>query len=360
MSRSNKGYSGYRGRRTVTDILKLTAVILAVVVVLALGVLFLAQDYLVYTDGGVRWNLPFLGREEPPLPDPGEVSVTETVPGGPDSSSASSSVQPEEEPGLALQLPVSSLTGGSAAGELAAAGAQALILEMKAPDGTLAWRSGQSLASLAGVNGDGSGDAALEQWLQGEVYTVARVCCFRDDSIPYYDTSLALRRGEGNWRDELGLRWMTPASQRARDYLAALCGELAAMGFEEIVLEHCAFPIQGEVAAINRGEGYDPGLATGQVEAFLKQVEQAAAPYGTRVSLLAGRDTLAGMETASGLTAGVLEACASRIWVEQDGLEPEAEQLLAQAGVSGGAERLVVLAREPEQGRYTARGSFSP
>ena len=58
MSRISKDVGGYRGRRTITDILKLIAIALAVIVVLVLAGLFYLQKYLVYTDEGVRLELP--------------------------------------------------------------------------------------------------------------------------------------------------------------------------------------------------------------------------------------------------------------------------------------------------------------
>ena len=58
MSRSNKDVGGYRGRRTVTDILRLIAIVLAVIVVLSVAGLIYLQRYLVYTDEGVKLELP--------------------------------------------------------------------------------------------------------------------------------------------------------------------------------------------------------------------------------------------------------------------------------------------------------------
>ena len=61
MGRSRYGYSGYRGRRTIHDILKVIAIVLAVAVVLMVAVLLWGQQFLVFTDQGVRLNLPFGG-----------------------------------------------------------------------------------------------------------------------------------------------------------------------------------------------------------------------------------------------------------------------------------------------------------
>ena len=104
MGRSNKDVGGYRGRRTVTDILRFIAIALAVAVVLAVAGALYLQKYLVYTDDGVRLDLPpFLqmfrqeaGGKEPAgsvtPPDPGNVSVVVE----PDGSASEPPAEPED------------------------------------------------------------------------------------------------------------------------------------------------------------------------------------------------------------------------------------------------------------------------
>lgn len=81
MGWSGGNYGGYRGRRTLTDILKIIAIVLGVVVVLVLAGLFLAQDYIVYTDEGLRLELPFLQEEKQAsgksLLDPDSITLKE-------------------------------------------------------------------------------------------------------------------------------------------------------------------------------------------------------------------------------------------------------------------------------------------
>ncbi len=62
-------YNGYRGRPAAWDVLKLVAVLLAVGLVLAAAGLMFAQRYIIYTDDGVRLELPFFAREERPAVD---------------------------------------------------------------------------------------------------------------------------------------------------------------------------------------------------------------------------------------------------------------------------------------------------
>lgn len=320
MARSNRDV--YRGRRTATDILRLIAIVLAVLVVLAVAGAFCLQKYLVYTDDGVRLELPpFLqslrgeapggGSAVPPVP--GDVSVVV------DPDGSRSEPEEPEKPGFAVQVPLSRALDGTAAAQLEQSGAQALILEMKDPGGKLGWYSGQREAERSEANAPQANNEALKRLNAGEAYTIARVCCFRDDSAPYFHNKQALRRGQYNWRDELGLRWLSPANEDAQAYLAALCGELGELGFDEIVLEQFYFPVRGNQENINRGEDYDPAAFPEAVEAFLTRVRTALEPYGTRLSLRLDGEVLGEGSALSGVTAETVNRYAWRLWSEPEG-----------------------------------------
>lgn len=356
MGRSNREVGGYRGRRTITDILRFIAVVLAAAVVIVVAGLFFLQKYIVYTDDGPKLQLPplFQQEEEPSgsgsLPDPGNLSIVEQPPG--DQSQTQQpppEVNEEEFAGYALQISADqALSGWTPEPDPAIKG---LIVEMKDQMGMLAWSSGQRIAGQASVNGSQTAAEGLKAWNAGQEYTIARMHCFRDDTVPYYRNRLALRwaGNDWNWRDELGLRWTSPAQEEVRAYNAALCGELAAMGFDEIVLEEFYFPIGGNLDTIRRGESYNPAQFTVQLEDFLQQVQAAVEPYGTKISLRVGRDTLAGGESSSGVTPQLLEQYAYRLWVEKDGQQPDPAGLLEQAGITGGGERLVLIGSEAEK-----------
>lgn len=363
MGSANRDYGGYRGRRTITDALKFIAVALGVIVVLVLAGVFYCQRYIVYTDEGPKLELPpflemfRLEKKEQntssSLPDPSDVSILIDPDG--------SQPEPEapREAGYILELPVSGIIDGTAAAQLEEADAEALVLQVKGPSGQLAWHSDLYPARRAEVNAPQSNNDALKQWNEGEWYTIARVCCFRDDSVPYSMNNLALRRGEYNWRDELGLRWLSPAQKDAQAYIAGLCGELAALGFDEILLEQFHFPTQGNVGNIKQGDRYDPARFTGELEALLDQVRQAVEPYETKVSLRVERDTLTGEENISGVTASLLEQYAHRIWVEEDGFLSTPLELLRQAGITGGADRLVSIAAARTGGSVVTQAVFA-
>lgn len=356
MGRSRGDYNSYRGRRTANDLLKIIAAVLLVLVVVVLGLLFFGQDYLVVTDKGLQFRPPFgQSQEEQPSFDPGSVSVVIQPDASQEQEEEEKEPAVEETAMTALELPLSAVLDGTAQESLDEAGANVLILEMKGTEGKLAWTSQVALAAQAGVNGQTEGvNQALETWNQGEVYTVARVCCFRDNTLPYQRNGLALRASYGNWRDELGLRWLNPDNSDVQGYLAALCGELAQMGFDEILLDCCGFPTQGNLEAIVQQGSFATGQYAQTVEAFLAQVEQAVEPYGARLSVRCGAQALT--EAGSGgLDAEGLEAYADRIWLFRDGEETDPLRLLDEAGITSARERLVVEEQDV-QGRLLGTG----
>ena len=348
MGRSRRDIGGYRGRRTFADVLRGVALTLGTLVVLLVAVLFYGQRYLLYTDDGLKLNLPFFQRQEPAPPpaDLGNVSIKVEDPVD-SSQQAEPDPEPENPSMAALQLPLSAILDGTAVQKLEQAGANALIVEMKGPSGQLGWASEESMAALARVNSKQEGiNDLLRQWNQGEVYTIARVCCFRDDSVPYYRNPVAIRSPNGNWRDELVLRWMNPTHPDTRSYLAGLCRELAGLGFDEILLDCYTFPLQGKQENIVKGENYNAETFPQLIDDFLGQAAQAVEPYGTRLSVQARRETFTGEERAGGLTNQMLESYIDRFWVAEDDLIPTVAQLIESAGITNGAERLVTVTEQ--------------
>lgn len=62
-------YTGYRGKTSAQDAIRRVLVVVVVLLLLAAAGLMAVQRYIIYTDSGVRLELPFFRREEPPAPD---------------------------------------------------------------------------------------------------------------------------------------------------------------------------------------------------------------------------------------------------------------------------------------------------
>lgn len=148
--------------------------------------------------------------------------------------------------------------------------------------------------------------------------TAAYVSCFRDNTAPYQNNQLALRTSIGNWRGPGEIRWMTPENSDVRDYLAGVCGELAQLGFDEIILDYAAFPTEGDLSLILTGDRYNPDTFSQTVDAFYQQVRQAIgtgenAPVLSivtdKTTLEQGTNALSGQTLASPVFCGRPALC---------------------------------------------------
>ena len=217
-------------------------------------------------------------------------------------------------------LPREALSDGTAEDRLAEAGAQAALFDMKGDDGSLAYVSALDLAVRAGASSaDPNRNAAIRE-LNGRegLYTVARVSCFKDDKLSDADRSLNITTNSGyRWTDPEGLKWSSPTSQTVRQYVAGVCAELAALGFDEILLDNAGYPTQGNLGYIKPGAAYDRAQFSAVIGEFYKEVEEALSDYPeVRLSVATDRDTLEkGKDERSGQTVAALAQSADRLWV---------------------------------------------
>lgn len=348
--RRSSSMGGYRGRRTVHDVLKTIAVVLALLVLLVLLGLFLGQNYIFYSQDGLRLELPFFSQNEQreDSVDHDDLKLAE------EEKSAPKQEEPENRPPAAeggtsaLELPLEALLDGSASQTLKEAGANVAVVTMKARSGQLNWQSQQELALRSGANSTLEGvNEGLKAWNQGEIYTVARVVCFPDDAVPYYSASAGIRVGKGNWRDPQGSRWLDPTRPKARDYVAGLCGELARLGFDEILLEEASCPRMADVPLENRDRA-------GAVETFLTQVAENVKGTDTILSIRTTPEALSGEN--GGLTPEILGHFASRIWLPLSGQEPE--QLLNGTSLAVGKNQLVDVVDQFRENSKLDQGIF--
>lgn len=190
------------------------------------------------------------------------------------------------------------------------AGYDSVVLPMQEEDGRLNYVSALPLAVESGASwGDPTRNESLRALnARADLHTVAELSCLRDRVLGQNDPALFLRRVSGSpWRDGAGYGWLDPANDRVGAYLVGVCRELADLGFDEIVLTHCAYPTAGAVACLR-----PLGDKTGTLETLVRQLQGAVADWGTEVSLRACPDADEAA-SASGQTEALL-AVGARVW----------------------------------------------
>lgn len=339
--RNSYGYDSYRGRSKLRTALTVLIVILLVVLLLAVAAFFLLQKYMVYTDDGqARLDLPFLQGEAVNARDPAPAASQDIV-----VVTAQPSATPEPTPppsAVAAVRPVSlfraNLTQGSAVQAVSAAGGDAALLNMKANDGTLGYASAVPLALSSGASAKEAGlNEQLRAVTGSDLYTIARVSCFKDNKAPRNEPTLGVKTANNyNWRDGEDTRWLDPSLPAARQYVADLCVELADLGFDEILLDNAGWPLTGDVSGI-RSPGYAPETLSGTVETFYQEVRKALEGKNVLLSVAVDAGSLLGTDPLSGQSAALAGQYADRVYVLGAEQEGNCDAALAQAGLSGGA-----------------------
>lgn len=350
-------YGEYRGRSGGRVRTVLLFIIALLAVLLAAGVAFIAfmGQYLEYTPDGVIVHWPWIQGGVPPAPiasDPLEV-----VTGPADATEPTLEVEPtpEVEPSpeptpetprytavSAVTVTTAQVRGGTAAQAVLSAGGGTLVVEMKDEYGYLEWQSQVPLAASLGVNADDNRTAQAVRELadSGELYLVARVTCFRDPVLARNWVDPLMTRGGNVWYDRVGVCWSSPASQRAADYMSALCLELADIGFDEILLDCAGYPNDGQVSVLAVSDNRPEDL-TVPVSAFLGRVAGELEERGVCLSVFTNETLLPGEEVFSGLTAEVLAQNAGRVWLDASVNPQQYADLLTAAGFDDTSARIV-------------------
>lgn len=294
MRRTSYGYSSYQGRGGARAVLKGIIVLLVIILLLAIAAVFYLQRYMVYSDDGtVRVDIPFLQREQPSRPVEPLITATPEA-----SASPEPSPTPPAKPEVILPvtLPREALYDGTAQELVKEGGGTAAMFDMKWDTGELGWVSDQALAIAAKVSADEPVlNVAIRAAAENDgVYRIARLSCFKDNLLSNADTSLAILTNSGyRWTDPDKIRWISPTSETVRAYLAALCGELAGLGFDEILLDNAGYPTQGKLGYIKKGSAYDAASFETVISGFYREVADVLEGTGVALSVVYDPETTA-------------------------------------------------------------------
>lgn len=296
-----KGYHNYRGRSRRQKRLLAAALILVILAALAFLVI---QNYIVYDDAGhARLELPFSKKEAetepetPPVPD--EDVTIDYVDNG---------YAPVLQPLHGRMLPPSALRQDPQE-VLAGFTEEAFAIPVKRANGAITYDTQMELPPEVEAERENP-LKNLQALLAGDRYAVARMSVFCDSYLVRAYPDAALRRENGDlWYDAEAMAWLDPSHPQTLIYTTQLCQEYAALGFDEILLDHFSYPLSGEVSAIGGLEETD---RTQVLTDFVKSL-RANLPEGVKLSIV----LRGGLSEETGLSADLLAKNFDRIYVEQ-------------------------------------------
>lgn len=330
-----KGYSGYHGRRKKQKVL-ITLVL--IVAVLLCGAFLLLQNYFVYDDSGkISLDLPFFDRDGEDSPTVDEDEVTIDI------------VTPEEKPSslrevkeLHARMVGSLVLKRDPEKTLESTPEEDIVIEVKRVNGGITYASEANIPEEVDVTG-GDTMTNLKAILAGDKYVVGRMSTFCDSYFvrAYRDAALCRDNG-GYWYDADSRTWLDPTHPQTTAYITSLCQELTALGFDELMLDHFAYPVTGNTAAID-------GLAQTDREAVLADFVaalRANLPEGTVLGIVLRND----LSAEDGINAELITEYFDRVYVSSN---VDITALQEELGEGYGAERIVAMTgKAPESGSY--------
>ena len=278
-----KGYQSYRGR---VPLKRKVAVAVMVALLLLCGTyLFPSERAEFQSEGGRSFLLPWSREDESGGEEGPEVDLVIEDP-----------VDPVQEM-RAVELSADALRGRLAEdGWWEREGYNAVCVRLKEADGLLRYES--SVAPQELIGGGALSRGELQQLLDADVYTIARISCFHDSACALADMAgKGLCQSSGYiWYDAQNTHWLDPGKEEARAYLVSLCVELAELGFDEIVLDEARYPTAGRLEKCSPVS--DDKQA--EIERFFAELTGALEGKKVCLSLVTEEETLlaGGNETA--------------------------------------------------------------
>lgn len=359
--RDRYGYYTYYGGGGPSPIIKVIVIVLAVVVLSLVAAVWGLQRYMVYSEDGGKLVLPWSQQTSEDGSDGAAASaeaIGDTSKAEPDVSKVITDEpekpkkpeQPKEITGdsvRAVQLDQDALLNGDAKTLLEAEKADAVVLEMKKPDGMLGFVSEQELAVRLGRSAQKKTDPAtgetvdqaaqiVKKLKEQGVYTIAYVDCFEDKTMGGQEDLSFITTYGYHWmgpNNDYG--WGNPSKESVRDYLVGVVGELSDMGFDEILLYNAGFPTEGKLDGIRVDEEYDAAKFAEIIDGFYEDAAKAAQKGGAKLSVVTSADTIqTGNNALSGQTLNNLSKL-DRVWMTEAGDNDlnALEQALAKAGM---------------------------
>jgi hypothetical protein len=337
------GYSRYYGDGGPALVIKIVLAVILVIALVVGGIIFAMQKYMVYTENGGHLEFPWdkkpgssdvvgnpldSSQEDEETGDGSildDIVVDDQKDG--DSSAPSQEDEPQQTPAAALSndiriqhVSIGDATRGYAKGSVDDKNANGIMLYLKESSGKLNYESSLELAETLGVSATSATSSSLSEVItqlnQEGYYTLALVDCFHDESAGEGDQRL-YDKGGYPWYDTDDIAWADPANEEMQDYIVGIVQELAAMGYDEVVLKNASYPISGNLDILSE-DCYNPDTFEATINSFYAKLAEAMKDSDTILSVVVPADVVTEGADGSGQTLTNLKQLGGRLWVDSD------------------------------------------
>ncbi len=122
----------------------------------------------------------------------------------------------------------------------------AMVIDVKETGGNLYWATDLPIARQVGSVMEHplfELDKLLPELKKRGIYTIARMVSMKDNTLGAARPQLAVKNAATGkpWTDNIGGIWLDPSASGVAEYLAAVAGDLADKGFDEVQLDYIRF-----------------------------------------------------------------------------------------------------------------------
>ncbi len=132
----------------------------------------------------------------------------------------------------------------------------AVVIDVKNDEGNITYQMNLQTAQEMGacINYIGDMESLMAELKEHNIYTIARIVCFKDPYLAEYNPQLALKKADGSYlTDAYGLTWVNPYREEVWEYLTNVALAAADMGFDEIQYDYVRFPIGNDAGTADYG-----------------------------------------------------------------------------------------------------------
>lgn len=135
----------------------------------------------------------------------------------------------------------------------------AMVIDVKNDTGNITYEMDLDSVENIGAGNNNIPDMKelMAELKEHDIYTIARIVCFKDPFLAESRPDLAIRRTDGSLlTDTDGLAWVNPYDEDVWEYLTDVAIAASEMGFDEIQFDYVRFPVGKDT------DGADYGVDT--------------------------------------------------------------------------------------------------
>lgn len=162
-----------------------------------------------------------------------------------------------------------------------------VVIDVKNDSGEITWHMENPLVEEldASIRFIPDIDAFLKKMKEHNIYTIARIVCFKDPILAAARPELAMKTPGGTViTDSNGLAWVNPYRQEVWDYLISISVSAAEAGFDEIQYDYVRFATGTNAESVDFLKDGDTRSKQDVIAGFLTAACEELHPLGVKIS----------------------------------------------------------------------------